>query len=123
MRRTIWSCIVVLAVLGCATVPEANIMLSPQHNWLAIGYDQDRSESILKTNQAAQHQCRQQGQKHVLLLSEVTVYQGRFDQSIAEAAKTAGQVVSVYGSVEGGQIGQALSSSTDYRTTIEFLCE
>jgi hypothetical protein len=115
-------CLVLFGLVGCATTPGASIMYSPHGNLLAVGYDADRSESTLKTQRAAQQHCQQQGNQRIQLLSTVTVYQGRFDQTTTEAAKAAGDVAWVYGEWEAAQAGRALSSPTDYKTTIEFTC-
>ncbi len=62
------------------------------------------------------------GGKRVQLISEVTVYQGPFSETVTEAAKAASDVAWIYGSFEGGRVGRAFASDTDYKTTIEFRC-
>ena len=123
MMRRFCMTLGMLGVFGCATLPGASIMLSPQHNWLAVGYDEDRSDSILKTQRAAEQHCRAQDNRRMQLLSTVTVYQGRFDETVTEAARAAGDVAWVYGHVEGAQAGRVFASDTDYKTTIEFRCQ
>ncbi len=107
---------------GCA-MNEATVMMSPHRNWLAVGYDQDRSYAIQKTQKTAQRHCREQGHKQLQLMSEVTVYQGRVPEEVNAASQAAGDVARIYGDVEGSRAGRVFASDTDYKTTIEFRCE
>ena len=121
MSRSFLAGLLMLGVAGCAT-PEASIMLSPHNNWLAVGYDESRSDSILKTQRTAERHCQTQS-KQMQLLSTVTVYQGQVPEEVNAAAKAARDAAWVYGDFKGSELGRTLSSDTDYKTTIEFRCE
>ncbi len=61
MKRGFTVGLVILGGMGCATTPGASIMVSPHHHWLAVGYDAERPDSILKTQRAATDHCRTWG--------------------------------------------------------------
>lgn len=123
MRKLVWFALMAMSMWGCATVLPS-VMYSPQGNFLVVAHDTDRSTSIWKGYRSAEQHCTAQ-QKRMQLLSEVTVYQGPFTEELHEAAKAAEEATRVYGSLEGQyRLGSLVSSSSsDYKTTIEFRCQ
>lgn len=100
-----------------------NPLLRGNHS-IVVGDDAGTSSSILKAQRASESFCRKRGNQMVMVLREETLYQGRVDETINEAAKAASRVAMIYGGVEGAQAGRALGlgSETDYKTTIECSC-
>jgi len=97
--------------------------MTPQGTLLTVGYDGDRTGSILEAEREAGRYCWNfEGGKQVLVIRETTIYQGRIDEQIAEAANIAGKVGEMIGSPEAVRGGRALSSADDYKTTVEFEC-
>ena len=113
--------LLIVGVMGCASVPT--VMGTPRQTLIVSDYDSDKSTSILKTEKTAEKYCRKIGRGVPVLVHQDTIYQGQYQESVNEAAKTAGEAAAVYGSVEGYTMGHLLSSPTDYRTTIEFTCQ
>ena len=108
-------------VAGCGP-RRLNVMQTPDQNWIAVGYSAERSGSILRANDDAQSFCERQ-KKSVLFIKQDTVYQGHYSEDVTQAARTAGRVAGALGSSQGARAGRALSSPTDYKTTLEFLCK
>jgi hypothetical protein len=125
-RRSALATVVLLlsipVLVGACGPRRLNVMHTPEQNLVAIGYSADRSGSVLRANNDALQYCERQ-KKDVVLLKEDTVYQGQYDESITAAARTAGRVAGALGSAKGAQAGGSLSSSTDYKTTFEFVCK
>ncbi len=107
-------------VAGCGP-RRLNVMQTPDQNWIAVGYSAERSGSILRANDDAQLFCERRKQA-VVFIKQDTVYQGHYNEDVTQAARTAGRVAGALGSSEGARAGRALSSTTDYKTTFEFLC-
>ena len=106
------------SLAGCATgtaLRGPSVQLS--------GYATTRSEAILQTNRKAEDYCRAHGHPSMRVLREETVYQGQLDEQINTTAQTAARVAAVFGSQQAGQAGAALASPTDYKTTLNFLCQ
>jgi len=99
-----------------------NVMRTPEQSLVAIGYSSERSGSIFRANNDAQEYCERQ-KRDVVLLKQDTVYQGRYDEDVTAAARTAGRVADALGSSKGASAGRVLSSPTDYKTTFEFTCK
>ena len=110
-------------VLGMAACGprRLNVVQTPEETLLAVGYSADRSQSIFEADNDAQEYCERRGQE-VVFLKQDTVYQGRYDEDVTAAARTAGRVAGALGSSETANASRALSSPTDYKTTYEFLC-
>ena len=64
-------------------------------------YAANRSEAIMNTTREVERYCREHGGGSVRVVHEETVYQGQLDE----------------------QVGAALGSPTDYKTTVEFVCQ
>jgi hypothetical protein len=114
-----------VGLLGVATScgpRRLNVMQTPDQNWIAVGYSAERSGSILRANDDAQSFCERRKQA-VVFIQQDTVYQGHYNEDVTQAARTAGRVAGALGSSQGARAGRALSSSTDYKTTFEFLCK
>ncbi|GEM_PF-5139411 len=123
MRRFSWCLIMVMSIGGCATIPWPAVMYSPQGNWLVVSYDRERPDAIRRAYGAASNHCAQQ-QKRMMLLGDVTIYQGPLSQEMHEAAKVAEEAMTIYGHLDEWRLGQSISSRTgEYRTTIEFRCQ
>jgi len=123
-RWTAFGTVLLLGFLGLATAcgsRRLNVMRTPEQNLIAIGYSADRSGSILRANDDAHLYCERQ-KKDVVFIKQDTEYQGRYDEDVATAARTAGRVAGALGSVKGARASGALSSPTDYKTTFEFDC-
>jgi hypothetical protein len=119
------SAVILLSFLGMLAAcghRRLNVMHTPEQNLIAVGYSADRSGSLLRANDDAQLYCERQ-KKDVVFIKQDTVYQGRYDENVTSAARTAGRVAGALGSVQGARAGGALSSSTDYKTTFEFVCK
>ena len=110
-----------LGSAGCGQ-RRLNVMLTPDQTLVALGYSADRSRSILRANDEAQLYCERQ-EMAVLFLEQDTLYQGRYNEDVTAATRTAGRVAGALGSSEAAQASRALSSPTDYKTTFEFLCQ
>lgn len=104
---------------GCATGAAGARGASVQ----LTSYAATRSEAIMQTTRQAEDYCRAHSRPAVRLLREETVYQGQLDEDISATAQTAAKVAAVFGSQQAGQAGTALSSPTDYKTTINFVCQ
>lgn len=117
------SCMLMLVSLGgCVTIPWPNVMYSPQGDWLVVSTHSERADSIRRAYGAAQHHCAQQ-QKRVMLLSDVTVFQGPLGEAAHEASKMGRDAMRIYGEFEEWQLANALPSTGEYRTTLEFRCQ
>ena len=57
------------------------------------------------------------------VVREETVYQGQLDEQIGATAQALGRVASAMGNAQAGQAGAAMGSPTDYKTTVEFICQ
>jgi hypothetical protein len=98
-----------------------NVMHTPQETLVTIGYSADRSQSIFRADNEAQTYCARQ-KKAVMSIQQETIYQGRYNEDVTAAARTAGRVAGALGSSKTSAASGALSSPTDYKTTFEFLC-
>jgi hypothetical protein len=119
------SAIILLSLLGMLAAcgsRRVNVMHTPEQNLIAVGYSADRSGSLLRANDDAQIYCERQ-KKDVVFIKQDTVYQGQYDENVTSAARTAGRVAGALGSAQGARAGRSLSSSTDYKTTFEFVCK
>ena len=110
-----------LGLLAACGHRRVNVMRTPDQNLIAVGYSADRSESIFRANNDAQLYCERQ-KKDVVLLKEDTIYQGQYREDVTAAARTVGRVAGALGSAKGARASRTLSSPTDYKTTLEFLC-
>ena len=113
--------LVLVSLLAACGSRRLNVMQTPDENLIAVGYSAERSGSILRANNDAHEYCERK-KKDVVFLKQDTAYQGQYDENVTAAARTAGRVAGALGSVKGAQASGALSSSTDYKTTIEFSC-
>jgi hypothetical protein len=111
-----------LGLVAACGPRRLNVMHTTEQSLVAIGYAADRSASILRANNDAQEYCERQ-KRDVVFLKEDTVYQGHYNEDVTVAARTAGRVAGALGSSKGAQAGRSLSSSTDYKTTFEFVCQ
>ena len=98
-----------------------NVVHTIQQTLVTVGYSADRSQSIFSADNEAQIYCERQN-KAVVFLKQDIVYQGRYNEDVTAAARTAGRVAGALGSSEAAAASRALSSPTDYKTTFEFLC-
>jgi hypothetical protein len=110
-----------LCLLTACGQRRLNVMRTPDQNLISIGYSADRSGSLLRANDDAQLYCERQ-KKDVVFIKQDTVYQGRYDEDVTATARTAGRIAGALGSAKGARAGGSLSSSTDYKTTFEFVC-
>jgi hypothetical protein len=110
-----------LAVLAGCGHRRLNVMRTPEQSLVAIGYSAERSDSVFRANNDAQEYCERQ-KKDVVFLKQDTIYQGRYDEDVTAAARTAGRVAGALGSTKAARASRALSSPTDYKTTFEFDC-
>ena len=118
-------CLLLMAMLGgCATVPRRpNVGYAPNGNLVVLGLDADRSRAFFEARNEAQRYCWVfEAQKKPMILSQTTVYQGRYDEQLTEAGRVAGRVGGVFDQPQIAQAGRILSSPTDYETRIEFQC-
>lgn len=109
---------------GCATGSGGGAYVRGKPVQL-MGYAADRSESILSVTRQTEDYCRAHGGS-LRVLREETQYQGQLGEKTSLAARTVGKLASVFGGSQASQASQAsaaLSSSTDYKTTIEFVCQ
>jgi hypothetical protein len=118
--------LVVLGIVGLAVAAcgprRLNVMYTQQQTLVTIGYSADRSQSIFRANDEAQLYCQRQRQT-VAFVKEETVYQGRYREDVTAGARTAGRVAGALGSSKAAAASRALSSPTDYKTTLEFTCK
>lgn len=119
--------LLVLGLAGCASTPRLprrpNVGYAPNGNLVVMGYDADRSRSFFEARNEAQRYCWVfEANKKPMILSESTVYKGRYDEQLNEAGRVAGQVGSVLGQSQVAQAGRVLTSPTDYETRVEFQC-
>ena len=113
--------LVLVGLLAACGSRRLNVMQTPDENLIAVGYSAERSGAISRANNDAHEYCERK-KREVVFLKQDTVYQGQYDENVTAAARTAGRVAGALGSVKGAQASGALSSSTDYKTTIEFSC-
>ncbi len=130
MQKRYMACAVgvLLSLVGCATPPRPprppRVTYSPDHHLLTVGYDADRLDSIFRAQHEAQRYCWEfENHQKMLTLNQSTIYQGRFDEQLTEAAKVAGRAGSVLGQPDVDKARQIMSSGTDYKTTVEFQCQ
>ncbi len=110
--------------VGCATGSGSG-SYARQKPVQLMGYAADRSESILNITRQAEDYCRKYGSS-IRVLREETQYQGQLGEQATLAARTVSKLASVFGgsqASQASQAGAALSSPTDYKTTIEFVCQ
>lgn len=98
-----------------------NVMQTPEQTLVTVGYSADRSRSILRAENEAQEYC-QRREATVILLKQDTLYQGHYDEEVTSAGRVAGRVADALGKSDAARASRALSSPTDYKTTLEFLC-
>lgn len=110
-----------LALTACGE-RRLNVMQTPERTLLTTGYSADRSQSIFRANNEALEYCERR-ERGVTLITQETVYQGEYDEDLTSAGRVAGRVAGALGSNEAANASRALSSPTDYKTTLEFLCE
>lgn len=120
--------LIALAISGCATSPagprQPYATYLPNGNLSTAGYDADRQHSLIEAEREARRYCwYYDNQKKAVILNESTVYQGKFDEQLNDTAKIAGKVGEIFGEPTVNKAGRVLSSSTDYKTTIEFQCK
>jgi hypothetical protein len=96
-------------------------MYTQQQTLVAVGYSADRSRSIFRADNDAQEYCRRED-KTVMFIKQDTIYQGRYNENVTAAGQTAGRVADALGSPRAANASRALSSPTDYKTTLEFTC-
>src|SRR5215510_355209 len=115
-----------LAILGVGVTAcgprRLNVMSTPDETLMALGYSADRSDSIFKANNDAQTYCERRHQT-VSFVKTDTIYQGRYPENVTAGARTAGRVAGALGGSQAAAASRALSSPTDYQTTLEFLCK
>jgi hypothetical protein len=99
-----------------------NVMLTPDQTLMTVAYSADRSQSIFKADEEAQAYCERR-HKTVMFIKEDTLYQGRYNEDVTAAARTAGRVAGALGSSKAASASRAVSSPTDYKTTFEFTCK
>ena len=116
------ACLVVLGlgITGCGP-RRLNVVQTTQQTMVTVGYSADRSNSIFRADNEAQEYCERK-RREVVLLNEETIYQGRYSEDVTQTARTAGRIAGALGSPRGAATGRALSSPTDYKTTLEFVC-
>jgi hypothetical protein len=113
--------ILAATMAGCGP-RRLNVMQTTHETLITIGYSADRSQSIFRANNEAQLYCQRRNQT-VMFLKEDTIYQGRYNEDLTAGARTAGRVAGALGSPKAAAASRALSSPTDYKTTLEFLCK
>ena len=86
-------------------------------------YAASRSEAILNITREAERYCREHGGGSVRVVRENTVYQGQLDEQVGATAQAVGRVAAAMGNAQAGQVGAAIGSPTDYKTTVEFVCQ
>src|SRR4030095_13356910 len=99
-----------------------NVVHTVEQTLVTVGYSADRSQSIFRADNEAQLYCERK-KKDVLFIKQDTLYQGRYNEDVTAAARTAGRVAGALGSPETARASRALSSPTDYKTTFEFDCK
>lgn len=115
--------LLVILILSTACGPRRlNVMYTPAQTLVATGYSADRSQSIFRAENDAHQYCERRTMT-VMLLKQETIFQGQYNENVTEAARTAGRVAGALGSSEAAEASKALSSPTDYKTTLEFLCQ
>ena len=110
-----------VGVAGCATGTYSG--LGRGKTAQVSTYAGDRSEAILKTNREAERYCKEHGGGFVRVVREETVYQGQLDERVGATAQALSRVASAIGNAQAGQAGAAVASPTDYKTTVEFVCQ
>ena len=114
-----------LGILGLAMAAcgprRLNVMQTPEQTLVTVGYSADRSRSILRAENEAQEYC-QRREATVVLLKQDTLYQGHYDEEVTSAGRVAGRVADALGKSDAARASRSLSSPTDYKTTLEFLC-
>ena len=116
------ACLVVfgLGITGCGP-RRLNVVQTTQQTMVAVGYSADRSNSIFRADNESQLYCERK-RREVVLLKEETIYQGHYSEDVTQTARTAGRIAGALGSPQGAAAGRAMSSPTDYKTTLEFVC-
>ncbi len=120
--------LIVLVISGCATKPtgprQPHATYLPNGNLSTVSYNADRQNSIIEAEREARRYCwYYENQKKAAILNESTIYQGKFDEQLNDTIKIAGRVGGILGDSTVDKAGRVLSSSTDYKTTIEFQCK
>lgn len=125
VKLRIATSLVLSGILGLAVVAcgprRLNVMYTSQQTLITIGYSADRSQSIFKADNESQLYCQRRNET-VVFLKEETIYQGRYNEDVTAGTRTAGRVAGALGSSKAAAASRALSSPTDYKTTLEFLC-
>jgi len=121
-RAVLILCVAAGLMMAACGQRRLNVMYTENQTLVAVGYSAERSRSILGANSEAQEYCEREGQR-VRFIKQDTTYQGQYDEDVTAAARTAGRVAGALGSQETANASRALSSSTDYKTTFEFLCQ
>jgi hypothetical protein len=124
LRKTVVVAAAVLVGLALTACGERrlNVMQSPNRTLVTTGYSAERSQSIFRANNEALEYCdRREGT--VTMIRQETVYEGQYDEDLTSAGRVAGRVAGALGSNEAANASRALSSPTDYKTTLEFLCD
>jgi hypothetical protein len=106
---------------SCGGKRRLNVMHTQNQTLVTNGFSADRSQSIFRANNEAQEYCERQ-EKGVVLVNEETSYQGKYPEDVTSAARAAGRVADALGSPRTAGATRALSSPTDYKTTLEFRC-
>src|ERR1700752_3058608 len=114
--------VLVLLGLGMSACGPRRLMHTAQETLVTVGYSADRSQSVFRADNEAQSYCERH-KKDVLFIKQDTVYQGRYDEDVTAAARTAGRVAGALGNSDVARASRALSSPTDYKTTFEFNCK
>ena len=123
-RACLLLALLVVGLVGCARVlRRPNVGYAPNGNLVVMGFDADRSRSFVEARNEAQWYCWYfEEQKKPMILSQATIYQGRYDEQLTEAGRVAAQVGGILDQPQVAQAGRILSSPTDYETRIEFQC-
>jgi hypothetical protein len=121
LKMVLFVGILCLGLMGCGS-RRLNVVQTTQQTLVSVGYSSDRSRSVFRADNDAQEYCERQG-RGVLFIEQDTVYQGQYDEDITSAARAAGRVADALGSSEAARASGALSSPTDYKTTLEFRCQ
>src|SRR5262245_50669974 len=122
-RAVLFLSVAVLGIGMAACGPRRlNVMSTPEQTLMAVGYSADRSDSIFKANNDAHMYCERRHQI-VSFVKQDTIYHGRYPENVAPGARSAGRVAGVLRTSKAAAASGALSSPTDYQTTLEFLCK
>jgi hypothetical protein len=111
------------AAIGLAGCASTGFGGPPGSRRQVLGYAASRSDAIVQTMQKAEAYCRNRGGLQPQVLREETVYQGRLDERVGAAAEAFGRVATAMGNAQAGQAGAAVGSPTDYKTTVDFVCQ